>query len=228
MNKLGVLKSGFSKKISSSKRIIREKIPLWKKRLAVFDKILYLWVILLIGLYRPDIVMMIVYLALYPYLLLTLRKHALYNLIISFGVSLIWMLIAKDEYFYNIKMMVLWEINLFPLFAWSAGLFASYLLYSHAKKIIRDPSIIKKFVLYLAFYWPLLILVEAISYHLFNIQNLASAMYSGLPICECIHAKVWMQIAYLLMGPAYFFICEFVGANNLHFLEIKKKFLKSR
>ena len=41
-------------------------------------------------------------------------------------------------------------------------------------------------------------------YYLFNIHNIATSQFPGLPICNCIHAPTWMKIVYFSMGPVYY------------------------
>lgn len=188
----------------------------YKKQLVIADKLLYVFVVILLGLLRPDLLMIGVYLMLFPYLLLTARKGAFTHLFIASGVALIWMLIANKEYGYNTTMLKIFGINSYPLFAWAAGLFAAYLIYSHWEHILKKDTLVKKLLLFSAFYIPVLIGVETIAYHLFSIKNLAAASYAGLPLCDCIHAPRWMQISYILLGPIFFGICEFIGLENPH------------
>jgi hypothetical protein len=54
----------------------------------------------------------------------------------------------------------------------------------------------------------------------FNIQNVATASYPGLPICDCIHAAPWMQFAYFAMGPIYYLL--------IHSLKLNRFLLKNK
>ena len=160
-----------------------------------------------------------VYVLLYPYLILTARKSAFFHLHIASIIAILWMLLANNQYGYNIEMLKIFGINSYPLFAWALGLFGAYLLYSHWEHKLKNPSLIKKMLLFVAIYLPILISVETIAYHIFNIKNLSTAIYSGLPFCDCIHAPRWMQISYLSLGPIYFGICEFIGLENPHHIK---------
>jgi len=193
----------------------------WKKQLILADKALFILVIALLGILRPDFLMIGVYLMLFPYLFLTARKIAFYHLFVSSLMALIWVIIAKNQYGYNQDMLLIFGLNSFPLFAWASGLFAAYLIYSHWEHKIKFAGFFKKILLFTAIYWPILLFLETISYHLFNIRNLATAAYVGLPICNCIHAPSWMQIAYFAMGPLYFGIYKLIGLENPH--HIRKK-----
>lgn len=152
--------------------------------------------------------LIIVYILLLFYLFL-FRKVLLKYLLVSSIVSLVWILIANNQYGYNKDVLFIFGLNTFPLFAWALGLFAVYLIYLYVLKKFEFVGI-KKGLLFVAFYWPLLILGETIGYHVFNFKNLSAAVYAGLPICNCLHAPLWMQVAYFGLGPLYFVICEFV------------------
>lgn len=212
-----------SEKFLESEKEIKYEFHKWKKQLIIADKIIYVFVVLLLGVLRPDALMIGVYFMLYPYLFLTARKSAFYHLFISSIIALIWMIIVKNQYGYSREMMAIFGLNSFPLFAWASGLFATYLIYSHWEHILRKQGWLKKMLLFVAFYWPILISVETIAYHVFNIKNLATTAYVGLPICDCIHAPRWVQISYLALGPLYFAVCELIGLENPHHVRRKEQ-----
>jgi hypothetical protein len=194
----------------------------WKKRLLMYDKILIISVILLLGIFRPDIVLIVSYFVLIVYLLITKRKTLLFQLLISSLLSLLWMLIARNEYGYNQDFLIILGINTFPFFSFSLGLFALYLIYSHYEYLFKNNSYIKKLLFVVLIYFPLLIILETIAYHYFNIRNISSAMYIGLPICDCLHASRWMQASYFLMGPLYFTITYLLKFKNPHIQKLFK------
>lgn len=209
------------KGIKKIKKEVAYEFHKWREQLIVADKAIYIIVVILLGVFRPDFLMIAVYFMLYPYFFLTQRKLAFKHLFVASAVAIIWMLIANNQYGYNIKMVSLLGIHLFPLFAWAIGLFGGYIMYSHWEHVLKDQSRLKKMLLFLAFYWPILIVVETLAYHVFIIRNIAASAYVGLPLCDCIHAPRWMQFSYLALGPIYFGICEFIGLENPHY--IKKK-----
>lgn len=215
------VKDSISKFFSKPEKDRVYKFHKWRKQLIFIDLVIYLIVIILFGIIRPDILMISVYFMLWAYLFLTARQTAFYHLFVSSIIAIIWTLIANNQYGYNQKMLIIFGLNAFPLFSWALGLFTAYLIYSHLELNLKYPSWIKKMILFVAFYWPILILIETIVYHIFNIKNLSTSMYTGLPICDCIHAPVWMQIGYLALGPIYFLICELVGLDNPHLLRKK-------
>tara|TARA_B100001964_G_C14135661_1_gene555022 strand:- start:357 stop:953 length:597 start_codon:yes stop_codon:yes gene_type:complete len=193
------------------------------KKILIFDKLLIILAILLLGVFKPDIVLIVFYFILIIYLLITKRRLLLFHLSISSLLSLIWILISKNEYSYNQDFLIIMGFNIFPFFAFSLGLFSVYLIYSHYQYLIKGNSYLKKLLLFIIIYFPLLIIVETISYHLFNIRNLASSMYSGLPFCDCLHAKKWMQIFYFLMGPLFFTVCYVLKIKNIHLQKLLNK-----
>ncbi len=181
-----------------------------------FDKIITLLIFFLLAIFRPDLVMIGAYILLFPYLYLTSRKRLIYHLFVSSGVALIWMIFAHNQYGYNKEMLTIFGITIYPLFAWATGLFLTYILYSHLEHKINSKSYAKKMLLFIAIYWPLLISIETIAYHVFNIQNASAAIYNGIPFFNCIHAPIWMQISYFALGLIYFGICELIGLENPH------------
>ena len=201
----------------SKKKSFEFQLHKWKKPLLVSDWIIYLVVIILFSFLRPDILVITIYLLLFPYLIFTSRIKALSHLIVASFIAIVWMLFAKGNYAYNQNMLVLFGINLFALFTWSVGLLATYVLYSHWEhKLGNNPY--KKFFSFIIFYWAMLIFFETMAYHVWGIVNLKTAtIYSGLPICDCLHAPHWMQAAYFLIGPIYFLICEALDLENPHY-----------
>jgi hypothetical protein len=195
----------------------------WKnkvKHLLFADITVFLSIVALMIIFRPDMVLVAVYVLIFPYLYVTGRKSAFFHLIVSSIVGLIWVLIANNQYGYGRDMIRLFGLHTFPLLAWPLGLLGAYLAYSYAEHKIKITNRIKKFILFIVMYWSLLIASETIAYHVFIFRNVATSMYAGLPLCDCIHAPWWMQLAYVAMGPIYFGICEVLGLENA--LKIKK------
>lgn len=168
--------------------------------------------VLAIFLFRPDIVVIIVYGLLVAGILVLGKKEALWRLILASVIALIWMIIARHHYGYNQELLSVAGINLFPLFAWAIGLFGAYLLYVQSEHILKKKTALTKMVLFVALYWTILIVLETLAYHVFHIQNLAVAGYPGLPLCNCIHGPRWLQLSYMLLGPIYFTSSELLKA----------------
>ncbi|MFH1590569.1 MAG: hypothetical protein ABIC95_01440 [archaeon] len=184
--------------------------------LAVVDKIVLVAIVMLLGLMKPDLVVMTAYVLLYPYLFFTGRKKAFSHLLLATGLSLIWIVIGNSQYGYNQSMSHVFGFNLFPFFAWAIGLFASYILYAHWEHVLKTKAWYKRLLFYLAIYWPLLILLEWLAFHILMIRNVATGIYPGLPLCDCMHAPGWMKAVYLALGPIYFSLCSLLGLENPH------------
>lgn len=195
---------------------IKYEFHKWKNELLIADKILYFLVIFLLGLFRPDYVVLAAYLLLIPYILITQRKSLYQHFVLASIIALVWMLIAKDEYRYNRDFLTFAGINIYPLFAWAIGLFGAYVIYSHYEHILGEKGFMRQSALFATFYWPLLIAAESIAYHIFGIRNIAASIYPGLPLCDCIHAPFWMQISYFAIGPVFFALCYLLGLENPH------------
>jgi len=192
----------------------------WKNHIPFMDHMFLVIAFLLFGIFRPDIVMIIVYITIWLYFFLTQRKSLFKHFILASIISIIWNIAAQNVYGYNIKYIKIFGLNTFPLFTWAIGLLTGYVIYSHWAHKIKNSNFGKKIILFTSIYWVLLLLLETGAYYLFNIHNEATAMYTALPICNCIHAPPWMQASYFLLGPIYFSICYFLKLENPH---IKKK-----
>ncbi|MFA6992197.1 MAG: hypothetical protein WC269_02860 [Candidatus Gracilibacteria bacterium] len=136
---------------------------------------------------------------------------------LAFLFALAWLLVGGDQYGYNHNFGEILGLNLFPLICWGFGLFAMFLIYEFAEKYIKPKRLAVKLALFAGIYWPLLVVAETVGYYTFNIQNVATAMYEGLPICDCMHAPWWMQIAYFLIGPFYFVFARFFVIGKIPF-----------
>ncbi|MFP4403592.1 MAG: hypothetical protein ACOC3X_01485 [Nanoarchaeota archaeon] len=111
------------------------------------------------------------------------------------------MFFAYEYYLYNQEFISIFKISIFPLFAWTCGMFLLYNLYHRTIKIKNE---ILKFFLFVLIYSIFLIIVETIGYHLLDIKNDLTTIYPGISFCNCIHAPRWMQISYFLLGPIYY------------------------
>jgi hypothetical protein len=218
------IKKRVSGVFSKPKKEVKYEFHKWKKQLVVADIAVSFIVVALIflGVFRLDFLMVWVYLLIYPYLFLTARKNAFYHLYVSSLMALLWVFIANSNYEYNKVALKIFGLNAYSLFAWASGFFAIYMLYSHWEHKVKFVSFIKRLALFTAFYWVLLISVETIAYHVFGLMDMAVVMYSGLPICNCMHGPLWMKVSYFVMGPIYFIICELLGLENPRHV-IKKK-----
>ncbi len=173
------------------------------------DILLVILIMLLLWFWIPVWTVVLAYIFSFPYLFLTKRRNLLFHLLLASFIAVVWLLIARHEYGYNWVFPVIAGINLYPLFAWAIGLFGVYLLFSHYSH--NASTYLSKLFLFIITYWPLLIAAEWLAFYVWGIHNVATDMYPGLPICNCMHAPHWMQFAYFIIGPIYFSICYLFG-----------------
>ncbi len=159
-----------------------------------------------LGVFRPDIVMIFAMFMVPAYIVITSRTKRLLYLLISFLQASVWLLLSKDYYGYSVHMLRIGGISLFPLFGWTLGLFAFYNLYLDLRS--EDSVFLNDLIIFSLFFWIIFITAETIGYHKFGIRNAATQNYPGLPLCDCIHLPLSMQIMYLMMGPAYFVLVK--------------------
>jgi hypothetical protein len=190
----------------------------YKKELSIALFLISFILIIFIYSYLNSILISVLYLILFICIVINKDKNTIYLLYLSLMISLIWNIIAINQYEYKINMLSIFGLNSFSLFAWAGGLFIIYFIYDYFRKKLKISNFIKKTILFLLIYWILLISAETIAYHVFNFKNIPTAIYQGLPICKCIHAPNWMKISYLSLGPIYFLL--------LNLFKLDKKKLK--
>jgi len=143
------------------------------------------------------------------------------NFFIAFLISFFWVLFAKEQYLYEGKNFIIFGINMYSLFAWTFGLFLSIYVFEKIIKIKKN-----QFLYYFIFYLFALLFVETVFYHIFNVKNSVGANFSGLAICDCLHAPTWMKAVYFFMGPLYFYFLNF--SKSRLFKKCKLGFSKER
>jgi hypothetical protein len=186
-----------------------------RKHLKSLDKIVIIIGLCLFLFLRPDIVVILLFILLPFYLWLTKRKILFYHLLVSITVSLFWAVLAQHNYSYNIKMISIIGINLFPFLAWGLGMLGVYMVYSHYEHKLKTQTVLKKLALFTAFYWPMLLIAETLGRHVFGIKNMGD-LYSGLPICNCMHGPWWLKVAYFSLGIIFFITCVILKLENPH------------
>jgi len=177
-----------------------------QNKLIMYDFLIPVLATILVLIIRPDYAFLTIFLGIPIYLIITKRKSFLPVFLIATIQAFVWILIGNKQYGYNQEVMIIFGLNIFPFLLWSTGLFLVYLYSSHISNWLNLKSFTKQFIVYIIMFWFVLIIIETLAYHVFLIRNAATGMYPGLPICECIHAPVWMQIVYLTMGPINFLI----------------------
>jgi len=178
----------------------------------VADASIFFVIFALLIVLRPDVVFPLIYLLLFPYIFFTGRNYLLRYLIIASVCSLVWMLIGGGIYGYQDTYFSIGPISIYPLAAWTVCFFLAYLFAGHFDN--DQAAFWKKFLVYSICYLFFVIFYETVAYHVFEIRNPTTIGYPGLPVCDCIHAPVWVQVTYLSMGPVYYLICQFPGIRN--------------
>lgn len=162
-----------------------------------------------------ELILLGIYLLLLAYLFAMRRKHLLRVALVASIIGMVWTLLVRDEYSYNVATITILDVNLYAFIGWSLGLLVGYLLYSGARRFVHASSWWHKLILFNVIYIPLLIVVESISYHALNVVNVATANYRGLPLCDCLHAPVWMQLAYLGMGSVFLLLVLTIKSRSV-------------
>ncbi len=204
MNAVNKLKTYMKKELKSHN---------WQKFL-LFDLIIIIVTILLLGLLRPDKLLIITYIFTIGYLSFTQRKVLLSHLAVSTIIGFVWTFTISNFYDYGLNFITILGVNIYPALAWSLGLLAAYVLYIYFENRLKCTNILAKIALFITIYWPLLIMAETVAYHAIDIKNLTTASYSGFSICDCLHAPLWMQISYFLLGPLFLILCHLLKLEN--------------
>jgi hypothetical protein len=151
---------------------------------------------------RADLVLIISWLIVVISVLICKRSASFIHLIISTCIAFLWVYSARDYYGYNHSYYSVAGINLYPLTAWSLGLYGVSEILNHfdlEKKLVR-------LLIFTLFFWTTLILFETYAFHVIKIRNISTGIDTGLPFCNCIHAPLWMHIIYFSIGPVYYII----------------------
>ena len=98
------------------------------------------------------------------------------------------------------------KINLFPLICWSGGLVLLREIYEHIK--IKSAL---KFVLTCLIYWFLLFSLEYFFYNFLGVR--LNSNYSGLLGMNFIHGPIGMKAFYILAGPMYLLITDYLKVS---------------
>ncbi len=177
----------------------------------IIDLITIFLFFILLFLIGIDYTMFILLVAVCPFLIITKRKGLIFSLIIALMIAVIWGWIAEKYYVYAESSFKTELLNFYPILFWTLGLFMAILLFRDVKLIFDIKTFKVKLIIFSVLFWFGLIAIETISYHILEIRNLATAEYKGLPICDCIHAPLWIQISYFIIGPLYFIILNILN-----------------
>jgi len=119
--------------------------------------------------------------------------------IVAFPIALALTLYYPYEY--TTLNLMIWKINLFPLVCWTCGLMLT-------KKVYEELKIPYRFIKISLIYVLLLIVFEYISYHFFGVK--LNSNFPSLWGLGSMHAPLNMKIIYLLLGPVYILIMDYL------------------
>lgn len=131
------------------------------------------------------------------------RKNTLYAFLLALSISIVWTYCNRYEYVGN-NVYIFNTINVFPLVMWTTGLTILYVIHTHTKT--HHPLLFIT-VLYLV----CLFALEAFGYHVLNIK--LNSNYPSLFNMGIIHAPVHMKVFYVVIGPVYITITDFLVAR---------------
>ena len=121
------------------------------------------------------------------------------ELVVALIIAFAW----TSYYYYEYagKNFFIGKINLFPLVSWTFGLIV-------LREIYERIMVKNKFLIVSLAYIILLIFVEFVGYYLLNIK--LNSNYAGLFGLGVIHAPWFMKIFYLVIGPLYLLITDYL------------------
>lgn len=125
------------------------------------------------------------------------------ELIIASFISFFWVYFS-GLYVYRDANFMIGSFNLFPFVAWTTGLVILREVYEHV-------NIQNKFYIISVVYMILLMIIEYVGYNLWKIQ--LTTNYSGLFGIEMMHMPLYGQLYYLLIGPTYLFLTDYLKVN---------------
>jgi len=135
-----------------------------------------------------------------------------------------WSILGRAEYNYNHNFGTVAGVSLFPFTLFPLGLVAMYFIfYFLGIKFLKLKSFLAQFLTFSFAYMFLLLVAETVAYYWFDVHNIGTAQYPGLPVCNCLHAPHWMKTIYLTMGPVYFLIIKILELVLVPRLEKKSK-----
>lgn len=138
--------------------------------------------------------------ALLLYLFTTRRNDIEKELYLAAIISLIWVNIS-GLYTYSDANYVFYGINLFAFVAWTTGLVIVKEYYENMKGK-------NKFIRFTITYMIAMVVVEYIGYNFMGIK--LASNYPGIFGIEAMHMPLFGQMYYLIAGPVYVKICEYL------------------
>lgn len=131
-------------------------------------------------------------------------KNTAYAFLLALFITILWTYFNKYEYVGN-NVYLFNTLNVFPLVLWTIGLTILYIVHTTFKTKHPLLSIT-------VFYLVCLFALEAIGYHILNIR--LNSNYPSLFNMGIIHAPTHMKFFYVVIGPIYISITDFLIAKR--------------
>lgn len=146
----------------------------------------------------------------------TFPYRILFVALLSFCIAICWTYATKHLYDYNQPFAVVLEMSLFPVIGWTLALTTGYAVTAYILKRFSIHRLVLQFAVVILFYFIAVIITETVGYHVFNVHNIGTSQYAGLPLCDCLHAPAWMQFGYFALGPLHWLLAKIIiAASNL-------------
>jgi len=172
-----------------------------KKLGMIFEIFIFILFVALFPFVKKDILIFAFYTVIYFYIV-SLKTESIKYLGLSTSIALIWVTLARNFYVYGPDMATILGLSVYPLLAWALGLLAVKEIYSY----LRPKNTLKAIIIITIAYITVLIALESFSYNVVGFALSILDKYPGLPICNCIHLPLAMQIYYLSIGPIYYIL----------------------
>ncbi len=186
-------------------------MKLWGLNLYEISLILFA---LIIGLFFSKYFFLTTFVLMWSYMISTKRIKSMKRFAISTIIALVWIIIANNFYSYNQDFLIIFGFATFPFFGLSIGLYGIHMLFSILDKKLKKTDFKFRFILFCFFFWVILLISESCAYNFFNVHNITSTTYTGIKFCNCIHAPIWMKLAYFLFGPIFYLISKIFNVEK--------------
>ena len=161
------------------------------------------FVFFLFSFFRPDFVLLAVWVLMWPYIFISRRKKLLVYFLLSNIIGIGWFILSKNNIHYVRGFLSFRGHQFFVLFGWSLGLVFFKMICDSLKRIFHFTSYLSEYLFFSVLFIAVLLAAESIGYHFFNITNELAVGTAGLPVLDCIHGPAWIKIGYCLTGPLY-------------------------
>lgn len=145
--------------------------------------------------------------------------HIFLAALLAFLIATTWTYLTRHMYDYNVPFSTVLGVSVFPVIAWTIALTVGYLCIRQLLAILRRGRFATQFIIVAGVCAIVVIIVETVGYHWVGIRNIGTSQYAGIPICDCLHAPLWMQFGYFALGPLHWLLAEkvFTPSNLWYF-----------